>query len=114
MGSKAAVAKWFVYSLPSSIISFLMLCFIPDLSTLVGLMTAFVVPFSQIIGPAVLTILASRQNKLGYDLGTGDWILFTAAFIVGILMLVVGGSATIYTIFWKTSFSGNFFCDVVA
>merc|ERR1712066_513256 len=100
--SKAAVAKWFVYSLPSSIISFLMLCFIPDLSTLVGLMTAFVVPFSQIIGPAVLTIMASRQGKLGYSLSIGDWIVIISGLALGPIMLVIGGSSTIYTIFWVT------------
>jgi len=112
--SWAACMKWFLYSLPSSVISFLMLCFIPDLSTLVGLMTAFVVPFSQIIGPAVLTILASRQGKLGYTLGMKDWILLLFGFIVATVMLVVGGASTIYTIFWETKITGNFFCDAVA
>lgn len=112
--SKQACLKWFLYSLPSSTIAFLMLCFIPDLSTLVGLMTAFVVPFSQIIGPAVLTIMAARKGLLGYKLSLGDWVLFVCAFIVGALMLVVGGSSTIYTIFWKTKLEGNFFCDAVA
>merc|ERR1712039_246231 len=99
------------YSLPSSIISFLMLCFIPDLSTLVGLMTAFVVPFSQIIGPAVLTVLASRQGKLGYSLKLSDWMLIVTGCCVGAVMLVVGGASTVYTIFWKTQITGNFFCD---
>merc|ERR1712232_1380104 len=112
--SWATCMKWLLYSLPSSIISFLMLCFIPDLSTLVGLMTAFVVPFSQIIGPAVLTILAARQGKLGYSLRFGDWALLICGFAVGSAMLIIGGASTIYTIFWETKIIGNFFCDAVA
>merc|ERR1712070_570517 len=53
--SLKACGKWFCYSTPSVLVSFVMLCFIPKLASLSGLMTAFVVPFSQIMGPAVLS-----------------------------------------------------------
>jgi len=60
--SVKSCAKWFLYSLPSFLITFLMLCFVPNLSSLVGLMTAFVVPFSQLIGPATLIFVAHAKG----------------------------------------------------
>jgi hypothetical protein len=107
--------KWLLLSMPSLIITFLMLCFIPDLNSLVGLMTAFVVPFSQIIGPALLTLLASRKGLLGTQLRLKDWFLIIVGVCIGTVMLIVGGASTIKSIFFNGPLiKGNFFCDAVA
>merc|ERR1712129_379353 len=113
--SKKACAKWFLYSLPSLAVGFLMLCFIPNLSSLVGLMTAFVVPCSQTIGPAILLLLAAHKGMLGRHLGCLEWVSVIAGFCTGALMIVVGGASTVYSIFFSGPlFHGNFFCDAVA
>jgi len=105
--------KWFLYSLPSLVVSLVMLCFIPDLETLSGLMTAFVVPFSQILGPATITLLAARQGVSGHPLSTRETLAITFGLIVGVVMLVAGISSTVYNIL-SISFEGDFFCEVVA
>merc|ERR1712070_223559 len=112
--SLKACAKWFCYSTPSLLVSFLMLCFIPKLASLSGLMTAFVVPFSQIMGPALLSLLASRKGLLRRRLTLAENVLMMVSLLVGLLLLGLGASATIYSIFWRTTFEGNFFCDQVA
>lgn len=112
--SIAGCAKWFLYSLPSLFVSLLMLCFIPKLESLSGLMTAFVVPLSQIIGPATILLFASRQGKLGHPLSKREKAAIFFGFVEGTFMFVVGSMATIYSIFVLTDYSGNFFCEVVA
>jgi len=112
--SLKACGKWFCYSAPSLLVSLLMLCFIPKLASLSGLMTAFVVPFSQIMGPAVLSFIACRKGILERRLTTAENCLLLVSGLVGITLLVLGATATIYSIFWRTQFQGNFFCDQVA
>merc|ERR1712167_242928 len=96
--SMKSCLKWFLYSTPSFVLTILMLCFLPELSTLVGLMTAFVVPFSQLIGPATLTLLARRKCMLENDLGMQGWFAVLAGFVVGSMMLFIGGVSTIKSI----------------
>jgi len=105
--------KWFLYTLPSFTIGFLLLCFIPDLATLAGLMTAFVVPFSQIIGPAALSFIASRRGIIN-PLAVWEWIAIFVGFAVGICMLIFGIAATIASVLALPAPAGNFFCDAVA
>jgi hypothetical protein len=112
--SLRACGKWCCYSSPSLLVSFAMLCFIPKLASLSGLMTAFIVPFSQIMGPAVISVLASRKGLLGRRLVLAEKLLMVVSILVGILLLALGSSATVYSIFWRTTFEGNFFCDQVA
>jgi amino acid permease len=112
--SLKACGKWFCYSTPSLLVSFVMLCFIPKLASLSGLMTAFVVPFSQIMGPAVLASMAARKGLLRRRLRLAETCLIVVAVAAGVVLLVLGSSATIYSIFWRTTFEGNFFCDQVA
>jgi hypothetical protein len=112
--SPKACGRWFCYSTPSLLVSFLMLCFIPKLASLSGLMTAFVVPFSQIMGPATLSYMACRKGLLRRRLTLAENCLLIVSGLVGIMLLVLGSIATIYNIFWKTTFQGNFFCDQVA
>merc|ERR1711972_213514 len=100
--SRSGCLKWFLYSLPSLVVSFVMLCFIPDLETLSGLMTAFVVPFSQILGPSIIIPLAGEEKAA---IGFG--------FVVGVAMLAAGISSTIFNLL-SISFEGDFFCEVVA
>jgi len=106
--------KWLSYSTPSLLVSFLMLCFIPKLDSLSGLMTAFVVPFSQIMGPAWLSFMACRKGLLKRRLTIAEKCLLVVSGLVGVMLLVLGASATIYSIFWDTHFHGNFFCEQVA
>merc|ERR1712187_655551 len=112
--SLKACGRWFCYSTPSLLVSFVMLCFIPKLASLSGLMTAFVVPFSQILGPATLSLMASRNGLLKRRLRVAEKVLIMVSLLVGVLLLGLGSSATIYSIFWRTTFEGNFFCDQVA
>jgi len=112
--SPSACGKWILYTTPPLVVSFALLAFIPKVSTLAGLMTAFVVPFSQIMGPAVLAVTASHKGLLERRLNLAEKALIVVSILVGILMLVLGGSSTIYAIFWETKFEGNFFCDQVA
>jgi hypothetical protein len=114
--SAKAVMKWFLYTLPSFSVGFLMLCFIPDLATLACLMTAFVVPFSQIIGPALLALLASRRQMIPALLLWEKAVVFVGL-AVGVVMLIIGMSATavsVWDVFSKMDVSGSFFCDAVA
>merc|ERR1719221_353894 len=115
--SRRAVLKWFFYTLPSFSISFLLLCFVPDLATLACLMTAFVVPFSQLIGPAVLTLMGS-QKSITKKLASWETVVMYIGILVGIVMLVLGMSATVVNIYTlladPETFAGNFFCDDVA
>merc|ERR1711870_151412 len=112
-----AIVKWFFYTLPSFSISFLLLCFVPDLATLACLMTAFVVPFSQLIGPAVLTLLGSRK-AVTKQLATWETVVLYTGILVGFAMLVVEMAATCVNIYELLSnpdtFAGDFFCDDVA
>jgi len=113
--SARSCGKWFVYSLPSFALTFLMLCFVPDLNSLVGLMTAFVVPFSQLIGPATLTLVATRKGMLGSRLRFYDWAVVLMGFVVGTAMLMIGGASTIKSIFFSGPLiKGDFFCKAVA
>lgn len=113
--SAKACAKWFLYALPSFTITFLMLCFVPNLNSLVGLMTAFVVPFSQLLGPATLTLVAARKGMLGSRLRLHDWIAVLMGCGVGTTMLVLGGASTINSIFFSGPLiKGDFFCKAVA
>ncbi len=110
--------KWFFYTLPPFTIGFALLCFVPDLGTLAGLMTAFVVPFSQLIGPAVLGLIASRKNMLGHRMSMFDLVVLYIGVLVGMLMLFLGMAATVVSVYDLVSnpetFAGNFFCDDVA
>merc|ERR1712176_371521 len=113
--SVKACSKWFLYSLPSFMVTFLMLCFVPNLSSLVGLMTAFVVPFSQLIGPATLIFVAARKGMSRDRLGLFDWLIVLMGLGVGATMLVVGGASTIKSIFFSGPLiQGDFFCKAVA
>merc|ERR1712150_67065 len=91
--SSRANIKWLFYTLPSFSIGFMLLCFVPDLATLACLMTAFVVPFSQILGPVVLAIFASRRGILPPLLCWERFIL-VIGIVVGVAMLIFGISAT--------------------
>merc|ERR1711988_2054914 len=82
--------RWFCYSTPSMLVSFVMLCFIPKLASLSGLMTAFVVPFSQILGPAVLSLTASRKGLLKRRLSVCEKLLLGVSLAVGLLLLLLG------------------------
>jgi len=111
--SRSGCLKWFLYSLPSLVVSFVMLCFIPDLETLSGLMTAFVVPFSQILGPSIIILLAAKHGLSGHPLTGKEKAAIGFGFLVGVAMLAAGISSTIFNLL-SISFEGDFFCEVVA
>jgi len=111
--SPGAITKWFLYSMPSSAIAFLLLCFVPELATLAGLLTAFVVPLSQIIFPATLVLMAARSGILKRSVAPVEIAIMYIGLAVGSAMLVVGTAATVGNV-RRLAFGGDYFCEVVA
>merc|ERR1712217_700676 len=81
---------------------------IPDLETLSGLMTAFVVPFSQILGPSVIILLAAKHGLSGHPLTGKEKAAIGFGFVVGVAMLAAGISSTIFNLL-SISFVGGMF-----
>eukprot|EP00931_Biecheleriopsis_adriatica_P050694 TRINITY_DN29374_c0_g1_i2.p1 TRINITY_DN29374_c0_g1~~TRINITY_DN29374_c0_g1_i2.p1 ORF type:complete len:207 (-),score=37.70 TRINITY_DN29374_c0_g1_i2:22-642(-) len=107
-------AKWFFVTLPSLLTTLLLMCFVPKLTVLAGLLTSFVIPAAQLVLPALAAVGASRKGLLGRLLTTHELLAITLGLNMGLLMIVAGGSSTVYSIVFRTSYQGDFFCELVA
>jgi len=99
--------KWFLLTLPSTILSTLMALLIPKLESLTGLLNSVTGSTLQLTGIAVLVLCQSQLID-----GTSKWPVGIVAF-AGSFLTVVVFSSTIYFISETDYGEGSFWCDVV-
>jgi len=107
-------AKWFFVSLPAMMVTLALLCFVPRITTLLGLLTSCVIPTAQLLLPAAMAIMASRRHLLGRSLTSAEYVAIAMGVNIGLLSVVLGSSSTFYVIFFQSDFNGSFFCELVA
>jgi len=102
------MGRWFLISLPSALMAFIMACVTPKLETLTGLSDSLTGTTVQISGMAGLMLVGN-----GGDHGVSrTTLILTLGF--GILLSVLIFSETFYTVGWRTHYTaGNYWCDVV-
>lgn len=117
---------WLMLTLPSLLLALAIALLTPKLETLAGFLESLCIPLTMLVGvPAMLLLLRGRRESLGIDqaavkqttaleLARGWEPALVAGVGVGIGLLIVIFSKTLYSIFYETDYGGDYWCEVVA
>jgi hypothetical protein len=72
--SLKACCRWLVYSMPANICAIVLICFVPQLETLVGVITATCVTLGSLTLPALTSIHFGRLQHADEETGQGPTI----------------------------------------